>query len=77
MVKWLDIENWKVKIELLQTEDSDWTWTFQAVDGPHESSIAPVQTMTLAFQQAFGAASRALGNKGGPDSARTDFGDSI
>lgn len=77
MIKWVAIDNWNVKIELTPANNLSWNWTFNAIDGPNGASIVSAKSATLAFQQALGAVLQAVGNKGGPDSASTDFDNSI
>ncbi len=73
MLKWVEIDQWKVKIEVTSLHDQKWTWSFMAVDGPKGESLVPADSSTAAYQQALGAAIQAFGKKTGPDSAHTDF----
>lgn len=77
LVKWIAIDSWNIKVVLTPANNLNWNWTFHAVDGPNGASIVSAGSSTLAFQQALGAALQAVGREGGPESARTDFDNSM
>jgi hypothetical protein len=78
MIKWTQIGEWRVKLELEQLANGLWEWRFLVVDGPSGMNQGePVASDTLAVEQASAAAAQAIGIQRGPESSETQFDSSL